>query len=158
MDPQGAIQKFLEGGDRPDISGIINRKSKPKGKKTAAAAGDKSPKKKSPPQAPTSQSFNDDEEEDASAATAAAAANVPKISPQGSKESPKDEIYLVMLGELYDGLEGVLPDDSRADVVEYLKQRIESIADPTKKASTVRKIAEKLGDDDYWVQYAAKLE
>jgi hypothetical protein len=153
LDPQGAIQKFLEGGDRPDISNIINRKSKPKGKK-AAAAGDKSPKKKSAPQAPTSQSFNDDDDKD----IAAASENIPKKSPQKAKESSSEETYLVMLGELYDGLEGVLSDDSRADVVEYLKQRIESIADPAKKATTVRKIAEKLGDDDYWVEYAAKLE
>jgi hypothetical protein len=153
LDPQGAIQKFLEGGDRPDISNIINRKSKPKGKK-AAPAGDKSPKKKSAPQAPAPQSFNDDDDED----IAAASEDIPKKSPQKAKESSSEETYLVMLGELYDGLEGVLSDDSRADVVEYLKQRIESIADPTKKATTVRKIAEKLGDDDYWVEYAAKLE
>jgi hypothetical protein len=152
LDPQGAIQKFLEGGDRPDISNIINRKSKPKGKK-AAAGGDKSPKKKLP-QAPTPQSFNDDEDDDIAAATE----NIPKKSPQKAKESSSEETYLVMLGELYDGLENVLSDDSRADVVEYLKQRIESITDPARKATTVRKIAEKLGDDDYWVEYAAKLE
>ena len=153
LDPQGAIQKFLEGGDRPDISNIINRKSKPKGKK-AAAAGEKSPKKKNSPQAPTSQNFNDDEDEE----TAAPSESIPKKSMQKPKESSSEETYLVMLGELYDGLENVLSDDSRADVVEYLKQRIESITDPNKKATTVRKIAEKLGDDDYWVEYAAKLE
>ena len=62
-----------------------------------------------------------------------------------------------MLGELYEGLESVLSDDSRANVVEYLKQRIEAISDPLKQAATIRKIAEKLGDDDYWVDYASKL-
>jgi hypothetical protein len=32
------------------------------------------------------------------------------------------------------------------------------ISDSKKRAATAIKIAEKLGDDDYWIAYAAKLE
>ena len=154
LDPEGAIQKFLEGGERPDISHIINRKSSLKGKKGAGGGGDKSLKKKKAPPAPTStssSSYNDDDDDESDEII------VPKKKISVGKEQPREETYVVMLGELYDGLESVLSDDSRANVVEYLKQRIEAISDPLKQAATIRKIAEKLGDDDYWVDYASKL-
>jgi hypothetical protein len=155
LDPEGAIQKFLEGGERPDISHIINRKSNSKGKKGAGGGGDKSLKKKRAPPAPTStssSSYNNDDDDDESDDII-----VPKKKIPVGKEQPREETYVIMLGELYDGLESVLSDDSRANVVEYLKQRIEAISDPSKQAATIRKIAEKLGDDDYWVDYASKL-
>ena len=154
LDPEGAIQKFLEGGERPDISHIINRKSNSKGKKGAGGGGDKSLKKKKAPPAPTStssSSYNDDDDDESDDII------VPKKKIPVGKEQPREETYVIMLGELYDGLESVLSDDSRANVVEYLKQRIEAISDPLKQAATIRKIAEKLGDDDYWVDYASKL-
>ena len=65
--------------------------------------------------------------------------------------------FTLMLGELYDGLEGIVSEGSRIQVIDYLKSRIESIPDPAKKMAVIRKVAEKLGDDDYWVDYAAKL-
>lgn len=153
LDPEGAIQKFLEGGERPDISHIINRKSNSKGKK-GGSGGDKSLKKKKAPPAPTatsSSNYNDDDDDESDEII------VPKKKITVGKEQPREETYVIMLGELYDGLESVLSDDSRANVVEYLKQRIEAISDPLKQAATIRKIAEKLGDDDYWVDYASKL-
>ena len=153
LDPEGTIQKFLEGGERPDISHIINRKSNSKGKK--GGANDKSLKKKKSPPAPTKSSSYDDDDDETDEIIAAT--NVPKKKIPVGKESAREETYVIMLGELYDGLESVLSDDSRANVVEYLKQRIEAISDPSKQAATIRKIAEKLGDDDYWVEYASKL-
>ena len=74
-----------------------------------------------------------------------------------SEEETSEPIYIIMLGELYEGLDGVVSDDSRANIVEYLKQRIEGISDPVRREGTIRKIAERLGDDDYWVDYASKL-
>ena len=164
LDPEGTVQKFLEGGERPDISHIINRKSSSKGKK--GGANDKSiKKKKSPPASPTasskssSSSYDDDDDDNDNdeGDGIIASANVPKKKVPVGKEPVREEVYVIMLGELYDGLESVLSDDSRANVVEYLKERIEAISDPLKQAATIRKIAEKLGDDDYWVDYASKL-
>ena len=168
LDPEGTVQKFLEGGERPDISHIINRKSNSKGKK--GGANDKSiKKKKSPPASPTASSKSsspssyddddDDDNDDDESDEIIASKNVPKKKnvPVGKEQPVREEVYVIMLGELYDGLESVLSDDSRANVVEYLKERIEAISDPLKQAATIRKIAEKLGDDDYWVDYASKL-
>ena len=168
LDPEGTVQKFLEGGERPDISHIINRKSNSKGKK--GGANDKSiKKKKSPPASPTASSKSsspssyddddDDDNDDDESDEIIASRNVPKKKnvPVGKEQPVREEVYVIMLGELYDGLESVLSDDSRANVVEYLKERIEAISDPLKQAATIRKIAEKLGDDDYWVDYASKL-
>ena len=167
LDPEGTVQKFLEGGERPDISHIINRKSNSKGKK--GGANDKSiKKKKSPPASPTASSKSsspssydddDDDNDDDESNEIIASKNVPKKKnvPVGKEQPVREEVYVIMLGELYDGLESVLSDDSRANVVEYLKERIEAISDPLKQAATIRKIAEKLGDDDYWVDYASKL-
>ena len=162
LDPEGAIQRFLDGGDRPDISHIINRKPAPKGKKVAG--GDKMMKKKKAPEVSSDYSDDNDDEDDVEDVKPSKTNNkmTPKSPKSPSTPTPKapepvDETYLMMLGELYDGLDGVMSDDSRANVVEYLKQRIESIGDLNKRAATIRKIAEKLEDNDYWVDYAAKL-
>ena len=151
LDPEGSIQKFLDGGDRPDISNIIGRKQKPKTRKTAGT--DKSLKKKRATEALPSADFKDDDDDDEEITSAS------KMTPKSSKEknNTSDEVYIAMLGELYDGLEGVMSDDSRANVVEYLKERIEGITDTARRSATIRKIAEKLGDDNYWVDYASKL-
>ena len=129
----------------------MGRKQKPKTRKTAGT--DKSLKKKKATEAPTTSDFKDDDDEDEEITSAS------KMIPKAPKEknNASDEVYIAMLGELYDGLEGVMSDDSRANVVEYLKERIEGIADPARRAATIRKIAEKLGDDNYWVDYASKL-
>ena len=221
LDPEGSIQKFLAGGERPDISHIINRKQKPKGKKGPAPMPDKSMKKKILPPAPTSSDFRDDDEDDMEDDVEEDVKEIPPVSkripernipkrnipqrniPQKSvpekseaeksvpeksvpeenipeKSVPEESIpeesipekseaeeseaslavkktFTLMLGELYDGLEGIVSEGSRIQVIDYLKSRIESIPDPAKKMAVIRKVAEKLGDDDYWVDYAAKL-
>ena len=110
-------------------------------------------KKKTTETASSSSDFKDDNDDDEQITSA-------KITPRGAPKdsnNSSEETYLTMLGELYDGLDGVISDDSRANVVEYLKQRIEGITDSARRSATIRKIAEKLGDDNYWADYAAKL-
>jgi len=62
-----------------------------------------------------------------------------------------------VLAELYDSLAGTLTPQLRKVLVEYLKGRIESVSDPKKRQNATAKIAERLGDVDYWVDYASKL-
>jgi hypothetical protein len=45
----------------------------------------------------------------------------------------------------------------RARLVSVLREKIERIVDPTKRAATVSKIGERLGDTAYWVNYAERL-
>ena len=170
MDPEGAIQKFLEaggiegGGERPDISHLINRK--PKSKKKSGTVIDR-PKKKGPSGASTKRptetdtpSYADDEEDNDDegkdfpvdepikpARKAPTPATTPTPAP--AKKAPakvdNDELYMTVLTELYDSLDGKVSNASRGKVVEYLKARIEGINDPKKREATVAKIAEKVG-------------
>ena len=39
-----------------------------------------------------------------------------------------------------------------------IKNRIESIADEAKRASTVDKIAERLGESEYWINLSKSLD
>ena len=160
LDPDGTIQKFLESGskeDRPDISHIINRKSK-KSKKTTSKSASKSksasssldkeskPNTKKPIKNIT---YDDDEEE----ATGVQDEPVEEIKPV-VKSTPA---YKRVLDELYNSLDGVLSKKEREALVSFLESRIESISDSTKQSSTVTKIAERLGDDEYWINYSNKL-
>lgn len=45
----------------------------------------------------------------------------------------------------------------RGELRDALRARIERIADPIKRNATVSKMAEKLGDTNYWVDMAKKL-
>lgn len=68
------------------------------------------------------------------------------------------ETHLVVLNELFDSLQGVLPNKQRKFLVEYLKAKIDAVADPAKREAVVVKIAQKLGADEYWVNYSKNLE
>ncbi len=161
LDPDGTIQKFLESGskeDRPDISHIINRKSKKSKKTTSKSASKSKPasssldkESKSNTKKPIKNiTYDDDDEEEAI----------------GFQDEPVEEIkpvakntpaYKRVLDELYNSLDGVLSKKERAALVSFLESRIESISDSTKQSSTVTKIAERLGDDEYWIKYSNKL-
>jgi hypothetical protein len=193
LDPEGTIQKFLlEGGPRPDLSGIINRKPKkkkngtvidrPKKKGPAAGAGagagGRSKKVERGPQmyddyeededddgagnSKENEDGDDDDDDDdappARGARRAAPTPSPRAAPTAAAAAANDEeLYTTVLAELYESLDGALSNKARTALVEYLKNRIEGIADPKKREITVSKIAEKLGDLGYWVDYAGKL-
>ena len=74
-----------------------------------------------------------------------------------SSTSNKREVYEDVLSELDDSLKNRLPNSLRQKLLTYLRSRIESLQDPTKRETTVSKIAERLGDTNYWIDYAARL-
>lgn len=128
LDPDGRISKFLsEGGARPDMSDLINKKS---------------PKKTSGAKKPTDTSKRD-----------AGKARSSRVEDDASSEEP----YEQLLDALYESLSGKIDLITRSRLRESLRERIERISDPEKRNASVGKIAEKLGDTDYWVEYAKKL-
>ena len=166
LDPDGTIQKFLESGskeERPDISHIVNRKSK-KSKKTTSKSSSKS---KSNTKKPTKNiTYDEDEEEIAGVRDEPDEDVKPAAKSAPVRDEPEEDVkpaaksaptYKRVLGELYNSLDGVLPEKERAALVSFLESRIESISDSTKQSSTVTKIAERLGDDEYWINYSSKL-
>jgi hypothetical protein len=58
--------------------------------------------------------------------------------------------------ELDNSLSDVIDGPVRSKLIKYLFNRIESISDSKKREATLSKIAEKLGDEDYWIAYAEK--
>lgn len=81
----------------------------------------------------------------------------PRGPSQTADESDDVEPYLLVLNELYDSLEGVLPNNGRKKLVEFLKSKIDSVTDPAKREVVVSKIAQKLGANDYWIAYTQNL-
>ena len=166
LDPDGTIQKFLESGskeDRPDISHIINRKNK-KSKKSTSKSASKSKStlsdKETKPSTkkPTKNMTYDDDEDDESAglrdAPVEAVEAAEEVKAVAKKSAPA---YKRVLDELYGSLDGVLSNKERTALVSFLESRIESISDPVKQENTVTKIAERLGDEEYWVNYSNKI-
>lgn len=185
LDPQGSIQRYLiEGGDKPDISSLINRPKNNKKKSDSGTLKDK-PKKDATKKPSGSKGsklsskdlYGDDAEDDeggeetddvpvakpvgrARAPVQPSASKAPSMPAAKEAEVPKKkkELYLVVLGELYESLDGALADKQRNALLALLQERIEAIADPAKRDATVAKIAERLGDDEYWVTYAKRIE
>ena len=130
LDPDGRISKFLsEGGPRPDMSDLINKKSS---KKTGSAKKSTDTTKRS-------------------ATTTKPSAGVDYGS------SSTGEPYEQLLDALYESLSGKIDMITRSRLRDSLRERIERISDPDKRNASVGKIAEKLGDTEYWVEYAKKL-
>jgi hypothetical protein len=149
LDPEGVIRKFLEEkGERPDIAHLVNRKKATK-KKNKGTLKDR-PKKKRKKAKEEKMDFSDDEEEKT-------APPPPAPSPSPSPASPKSPVDKLLL-ELGSSLEGTLSDSSRASVLKYLRGRLESVSDEGKQQNAMSKIAARLGDDDYWVNFAANLD
>eukprot|EP01038_Epipyxis_sp_PR26KG_P005017 gene5017-7004_t len=58
-----------------------------------------------------------------------------------------------VLDALDDSLDGLVTDSNKKKLIAHLQNRITSISDKTKQTAAITKIAEKLGDDDYWINY-----
>lgn len=131
LDPDGRISKFLsEGGTRPDMSDLINKKSS---KKTSSSKKPIDTNKRS----------------------TGAAKSTAKVEDEESSSS--DEPYEQLLDALFESLSGKIDRMTRSRLRDSLRERIERISDPEKRNASVGKIAEKLGDTEYWVEYARKL-
>lgn len=152
LDPNGIIRKFVEeGGERPDISDLIGTTKKKSSSQPLRKPGNKTPEKKSK----TSTSKNEEEEEEEENVGNQEKKPVSKkSSPSVNKESNSlDESNNRVLMELSESLEDVISIRDRKRLVDYLKSRLESISEPKKRASAYAKIAERLGDIDYWTDY-----
>lgn len=213
LDPEGVIQAFLkQGGERPDISHMINKKNnKKKPSKKAPKRGGGGSDKNSASSSMKRKAVSDDsdyrdddneeaeeelrrknrrneekEEEEAEAEENEKRENArerermnrnldertsstPKKSISNSFKStpapieppptPKAKSNTdVLFTELDDSLQQVLTAQQRSTLISYLKRRLQGIADPAKRENALDKIAERLGDKAYWIEYAKKLE
>jgi len=158
LDPDGVIKKFLEEkGERPDISYLTDRKKKKKSQDKFSAIAERKPKKKPSPSAvpkksPSSSSSlrDDDDAED----------DTPQDDsspPASAVAASRQPAHKIVLQELSESLQSVLSDKQRKQLVDYLQAKIESVEDPAKRDAVVAKIAQRLGDDEYWEAYAQKL-
>lgn len=171
LDPKGEIRKFLDGkGPRPDLSEFIQDSLKQKRDKVAlnkeklAKKGTKGGKKdkKEPKIAKekeeTVSAKEDDDDnvrDDDDVDGDFEGPSSPEVAPPKSNKS--EAIYLKVLRELDSSLKGSIEAEKRVELVAYLKARIESIKDGDKQEKVINNIAKKLGDDDYWIDYAAKM-
>jgi len=88
----------------------------------------------------------------------APAAPKPPSPPPSSSSSPGSSVSVQdLLTELNGSLEGVLPPAQKSKLVSYLENRLVRIKDEQKRAGVMIKIAERLGDDAYWIDYANKI-
>eukprot|EP01039_Chlorochromonas_danica_P008249 gene8249-9097_t len=63
-----------------------------------------------------------------------------------------DEVSKLMAA-LENSLENVLEEDEITALVKSLRQRLQSMSSPEKQAAVMAKIAQKIGDEDYWREY-----
>jgi len=186
IDPDGRIRAFLEGkADRPDLSKSLeqSRREKDEKRKKSASPLQKKKETKGSSKADLRDEEDDLDEDDGDDEPAPTRKSPParpsaSASPSSSSRSSRgngvssgsrastskssagagaDSMAFKVLNELEDSLIGVLPDAKREQLLEYLKARIDSISDEAKRGGVVNKIAEKLGDDQYWVDYAGKI-
>jgi len=180
LDPDGVIRKFLEEkGERPDISYLIDRKKrKPKKDDKFSAIAERKPPKKKPSSSPSSSSskkgdststedFSVDGDDDQQSARGPLASSSdeqdalppsPEPLPSRNREQPrpaKQPAHVTVLAELSESLEGALSVSARTQLVELLRGKIEAVSDPAKRDGVVAKIAQRLGDEEYWQQYYA---
>lgn len=151
LDPDGVIRKFLEEkGERPDISHLVNRKQDKKKKRKDGTLKDK-PKRRRKKKEEKMDFTDDGDDEEEPPRTPVPSAPAPSPS---SPSTPYD----ALLSELEESLSSILSPASQQVVGKYLRSRLEGIQDETKQQNAMSKIAARLGDDEYWVDLAAKLE
>ena len=180
IDPDGVIQKFVtEGGERPDLTGMMGqKKNKKKKRKTYGMEKERPPPKKKDPQSKKTDKnklSNDDEEgrdnkkrkskkssDDNSigeSSTMSYSYSSYSVSYFSSKESSSsDESTLKLLNALYSSLDGVMPDSKRQNVCEYVLKRLNAISNEEKRDVAAVKISQKLGDSAYWLNFVEQYE
>ena len=178
IDPDGRIQKFVtEGGERPDLTGLMGKKkSKKKKRKTYGMEKERPPpKKKEPKLNKTDKSKDTDNGNEDTAEKKQKSKKIEKppdvddstgestmsysyssysVSYYSSQSSSRDEPTLKLLNALYDSLDGVMPDSKRQNVCGYIQKRLNTISNEDKRNATAVKISQKLGDSAYWLNFA----
>lgn len=173
LDPDGTIQKYLQdGGEKPDISHIINRKSKKKASKGTLKDRPNGDKKKAANKAAKSTMKADDndysdngdvEDSNNSKSNNNKDSNISRDinsnsnSNSSGKSATATSSYQDVLDELYISLDGVIDDGARSKLLNFLSNRLETITDDSKRSATLTKIAQQLGNDEYWIAYSDKL-
>ena len=156
LDPDGKIAKFVtEGGSRPDMSDVINNQTKKKVKKnkspspstsSSSSSAEKEvevPKNKDPVM--KRRDFQEKKEEE-------------KEEEDLDEGGSEDEAFKGLMATLFDSLAGSsLSVAKRRQLIGSLEDRVSRIVDEEKKKTVIAKIGEKLGDTDYWINYASKL-
>ena len=156
LDPDGVIRKFLEEkGERPDISHLVNRRQPKKKQKNGTLRDRPKKKRKKKEERMDFTDDGDDEKEEEKAPPAPAPAPAP--APRPAPSSPSTP-YESLLSELDKSLSGVISPGGRQVVGKYLRSRLEGIQDEAKQQNAMSKIAARLGDEEYWKDFAAKLE
>jgi len=160
LDPDGSIRRFLEGnGERPNLSSAIQDINKSKASRVSGEVGKALQKKKRPTgegrlssikatTPPVVVSADDD----------ADAGGEDGEDGRSSAHADSSSNVIQLFKELEESLEGVLSAAKTEKLLLYLKRRVAGISNPAKKEAALSKIAEKLGSDKYWKDYAAGLE
>jgi hypothetical protein len=155
LDPTGVIKKFVEeGGERPDISSIIGSPAKKKSSQPLRKPGNKSTSDKKVKR-PTN---DDDDEDDIKSSNTmkkqeklpVPKKNLPKVSKDNDSDDSSNDRVLEALSE---SLEDILSIRDRKRLIDNLRSRLGEISDPKKRSNAYGKIAERLGDVDYWTDY-----
>lgn len=138
-----------DGGERPDLSDIMNNKKDKKKpvKKQAKSPPASAPKKAAPVVAAEDEDRNNGDSDNSSGDAEE------DSSFEESSSYEADEV----IDALFDSLKSVMSDGRRRMLRDALKSRIAGVSDETKKNAAIGKIASKLGDNDYWTAYAKKL-
>eukprot|EP00607_Mallomonas_marina_P008762 CAMPEP_0182419036 /NCGR_PEP_ID=MMETSP1167-20130531/3426_1 /TAXON_ID=2988 /ORGANISM="Mallomonas Sp, Strain CCMP3275" /LENGTH=365 /DNA_ID=CAMNT_0024593611 /DNA_START=43 /DNA_END=1140 /DNA_ORIENTATION=+ len=147
LDPDGDIQKYLsEGGERPDLSHLINNKPKSK-KRSNGTVQDRKPK--------TKKAKKKSSERETRLSRNSAKKEKTKESKR-ERESGRGG-YSGVFGDLYEALSGVVEEDMRRKVVDNIQSRMNKIEDEVKRNRTLERIKSKLEDSEYWQEYASAL-
>lgn len=83
-----------------------------------------------------------------------------KPAEKPAKAAPANEegaSYKEVLMELNSSLKGALSGAKRKELVLFLQDRIESVSNLEKRETVVSKIASKLGENQYWIDYHEKV-
>lgn len=160
LDPTGDIQKFLSGdGPRPDLDAFIkdSQTKKKTRDETKAAKKAKQAKKKKTDKKHTERAEMPPAEEKKSKPDVT---DEVKPAEKPAKAAPANEegaSYKEVLMELNSSLKGALSGAKRKELVLFLQDRIESVSNLEKRETVVSKIASKLGENQYWIDYHEKV-
>ena len=177
IDPDGKIQQFVnDGGERPDLTGIIGKKKPKKKRKTYGMEKERPPPKKKEPKLDKTDDNDEDKKkakkrklskkeeppssDDSSEEIISYSATYSSysVSYSSSSASSSDDSTMKLLNALYDSLNDLMPDSRRQKVCDYILKRLNSIGNAEKREAAAVKISQKLGDNNYWLSFADQYE
>ena len=172
LDPDGSIQEFItDRGARPDLTDRLDFNKKPKTKGGKKKTRNMKKKKKnsgsnsssiqesenSKKKTPVNYYGDNDEGNFRSNDNSRGSSSSGNDSSSSSRSSSSSEDGDRLWRELYASLAHNLSSESRKKLVTYLKNRMDTLSSEQKRETAMVKIAQRLGDVDYWMNYAQKL-